>query len=114
MNQPESPQDLLHLQHILTRDLDALAQEVEVTPDGLLWQGVPGFPNAVGTLAFHLCGNLRHFIGHEIGGAVKPRCRNCLYISRDATCLSDALVFDGDVDKQTKFSYKVEKKSVRR
>ncbi len=68
MNQPESPQDLLHLQHILTRDLDALAQEVEATPDGLLWQGAPGFPNAVGTLAFHLCGNLRHFIGHEIGG----------------------------------------------
>ena len=76
MNQPESPQDLLHLQHILTRDLDALAQEVEATPDGLLWQGVPGFPNAVGTLAFHLCGNLRHFIGHEIGGDHFVRDRN--------------------------------------
>lgn len=76
MNQPESPVDLQHLRHILTRDLDALAQEVEATADGLLWQGLPGFPNSVGTLAFHLCGNLRHFIGHEIGGDGYERDRN--------------------------------------
>ena len=76
MNQPETPQDLQHLRHILTRDLNALAQEVEATPDGLLWQGLPGFPNSMGTLAFHLCGNLRHFIGHEIGGDGYERDRN--------------------------------------
>ena len=76
MNQPESPVDLQHLRHTLTRDVDALAQEVEATADGLLWQGLPGFPNSVGTLAFHLCGNLRHFIGHEIGGDGYERDRN--------------------------------------
>ena len=76
MNQPETPQDLQHIRHILTRDLNALAQEVEATPDGLLWQGLPGFPNSMGTLAFHLCGNLRHFIGHEIGGDGYERDRN--------------------------------------
>ena len=35
----------------------------------------------------------------------KPRCRNCLYVSRDATCLSDDLVFDGDVSKKAKFTW---------
>ena len=76
MNQPELPPDLDHIRHILTRDLDALSQEVRETPDGLLWKGVPGFTNSVGTLAIHLCGNLRHFIGHEIGGDGFVRDRN--------------------------------------
>ena len=76
MKQPKSPQEVQHIRHILTRDLDALAQEVEATSDGLLWKGVSGFPNSVGTLAFHLCGNLRHFIGHEIGGDLYERDRN--------------------------------------
>ena len=52
MNQPETPQDLQHIRHILSRDLDALAQEVEATADGLLWQGLPGFPNSMGTSPF--------------------------------------------------------------
>ena len=65
-------------------------------------------------LAEEVTTDLVLFVADLITAAVKPRCRNCLYISRDATCLSDALVFDGDVGKQTKFSYKVEKKSVRR
>lgn len=60
--------ELDHLRHILTRDLGALAVEVEATPDDLLWSSVPGVTNSVGTLAVHLCGNLRHFVGHHLGG----------------------------------------------
>ena len=34
-------------------------------------------------------------------GAPKPRCRNCLYLTRDcAMVVSDALVWDGDMAKQ--------------
>ena len=49
------------------------------------------------------------YVADLITTAVKPRCRNCLYISRDATCLSDELMFDGDMGKQSKFSYIVDK-----
>ena len=64
-------------------------------------------------LADEVTSDLVLFVADLMTAAVKPRCRNCLYISQDATCLSDSLVFDGDVAKQTKFSYKVEKRNVR-
>ena len=35
--------------------------------------------------------------------APKERCRNCLYISRDARVLSDDLEFDGDMSKHTRY-----------
>jgi hypothetical protein len=54
------PEDLAD---IFTRDLAALAEEVRSTPDELLWTAMPGIINPVGTLAYHLCGNLQHFIG---------------------------------------------------
>lgn len=52
---------------ILTRDLGTLAEEVRATPNELLWKSAPGVTNSVGTLTYHLCGNLRHFIGSVIG-----------------------------------------------
>jgi hypothetical protein len=55
--------------HILTRDLGTLAEEVRSTPDDQLWQTLPGVTNSVGTLAYHLCGNLRHFIGAILGAS---------------------------------------------
>ena len=58
-NLPRDKQQLIR--YILTRDLDALTQEVEATSDDLLWKGVPGFPNSLGTLAFTsaaTCGTL--------------------------------------------------------
>ena len=69
------PPELDHLRHILTRDLNALSKEVEATPEDLLWSALPGVTNSVGTLAIHLCGNLRHFIGHHLGqdGYVRER-----------------------------------------
>ena len=70
-----TPPELDHLRHILTRDLGALAAEVQATPDDPLWESVPGITNSIGTLAVHLCGNLRHFIGHHLGddGYVRQR-----------------------------------------
>lgn len=64
---PSTPPELEHLRHILTRDLAQVASEVEATPEAHLWSVVPGVTNSVGTLAVHLCGNLRHFIGHHLG-----------------------------------------------
>lgn len=33
-------------------------------------------------------------------GDAKPRCRNCLYITQNSICLTDDLVFDGNMTKQ--------------
>ena len=66
MNPTPSP-ELESLRHILTRDLQVLAKEVVATPDDVLWSTMDGVTNSVGTLSVHLCGNLRHFVGHLLG-----------------------------------------------
>ena len=58
----------LDVAHILVRDLHAMADEVRQTPADKLWATLPGINNSVGTLAWHICGNLRHFIGSTLGG----------------------------------------------
>jgi len=55
------------VKHILVRDLHAMAGEVADTPDEHLWEALPGVINPVGTIALHICGNLRHFIGALLG-----------------------------------------------
>ena len=68
------------ISHILTRDLASLAEEIRQTPDALLWFVLPGITNPVGTLAYHLCGNLRHFIGCILGGSVYVRNREAEFV----------------------------------
>ncbi|MDB4587656.1 sulfotransferase domain-containing protein [bacterium] len=58
----------LDVSHILVRDLQDLAAEIRSTPAEDLWRTLPGVTNSVGTLAWHMCGNLRHFIGAVLGG----------------------------------------------
>jgi uncharacterized damage-inducible protein DinB len=54
---------------ILDRDLRTLRRELEAYPEERqLWQEMPGQPNTAGTLALHLAGNLRHYIGARWGG----------------------------------------------
>ena len=53
----------------LFRDLLRLSQELGAFPDAAsLWQTAPGVTNAAGTLALHLEGNLREYIGRQLGG----------------------------------------------
>lgn len=53
---------------ILRRDLRALAREIETYPDDAMpWSLLPGLPNSAGVLVRHVCGNLQHFIGAELG-----------------------------------------------
>lgn len=49
---------------ILVRDLEALKREIAAFPnDDSVWAVAPGITNPAGTLALHLAGNLRHFLG---------------------------------------------------
>ena len=70
---------------IVVRDLGALAQEVEDTPLKDLWEVPEGVKNSVGTLALHLCGNLRHFIGHGLGEDDYKRDRQAEFGRHDAS-----------------------------
>jgi uncharacterized damage-inducible protein DinB len=53
---------------IILRELRAFRREVEAYPDDAsVWRNVPGLPNSGGTLALHVAGNLRHFVGSILG-----------------------------------------------
>lgn len=56
------------LSALYSRDIQRLIQELQAFPDtASLWKTGPGVTNAAGTLALHLEGNLREFIGRQMG-----------------------------------------------
>ncbi len=57
------------------RDLPRLAHQLEAFDDGQLWAVVPGVTNSAGNLMLHLNGNLREFVGRQIGGVAYERDR---------------------------------------
>lgn len=62
---------------VLLRDLETLHREVLAYPDDAsLWLEPDGLPNAGGTLAIHLAGNMRHFVGTVLGGSGYTRDRD--------------------------------------
>ncbi|HET8714434.1 MAG TPA: DinB family protein [Holophagaceae bacterium] len=68
---------------IFARDLEVLAREIALYPDdAALWKEVPGQPTLGGSLALHLVGNLRHFIGRVVGGTDYVRDREAEFESR--------------------------------
>lgn len=77
---------LTDLRAIYARDLAALVREVTAYPsDAALWKPLPGTTNAGGTLALHLVGNLKHFIGTVLGGNSFVRDRDAEFARRDLT-----------------------------
>lgn len=77
----ERPQDnvaamIQYVQSTLLRDLRALRRELEAYPaEADLWKVPDPLRNSAGTLALHLLGNLRHYIGARLGdtGYVRDR-----------------------------------------
>ncbi len=67
---------MTELQILFERDLNKLKSEIEQYPtDESLWIIKDGISNSGGNLCAHLCGNLRHFVGKNIGddGYVRDR-----------------------------------------
>ena len=61
---------------VILRELRALDREIAAYPDdGSVWQTRAGVANSAGTLALHMAGNLRHFIGATLtdNGYVRDR-----------------------------------------
>jgi uncharacterized damage-inducible protein DinB len=86
---------------LLHRDLAAVQRELLAYPDDESpWQVVPGIANSGGTLALHLAGNLRHFVGATLGGTGYRRDRDAEFNERSLT--RDALSAQlGDAMAQT-------------
>ena len=71
---------------IFRRDLTKLLQEVQGFPDGeSIWQTPPGMNNSPGNLVLHLEGNLREYIGRQIGGIPYQRERPLEFSSKGVT-----------------------------
>ena len=62
---------------LFSRDLTRLIQELKAFPnDEALWQRRPGVKNSAGNLVLHLEGNLREYIGRQLGGVAYTRTRD--------------------------------------
>ena len=69
---------------LFDRDLTRLEQELRAFPDTeRLWMVAPGVSNAAGTLALHLEGNLREYIGRQLGHLEYTRDRPREFSARD-------------------------------
>ncbi|HEX5228708.1 MAG TPA: DinB family protein [Bryobacteraceae bacterium] len=65
------------------RDLPRLLQQIEAFPDDeILWRTCPGVTNPAGNLVLHLEGNLREYIGRQLGGAAYNRKRDLEFSSK--------------------------------
>ena len=68
---------------LFARDLKRLIQELTAFPDtASVWTIAPGVTNAAGTLALHLAGNLREYIGRQLGGIEYARDRPLEFSTR--------------------------------
>lgn len=62
---------------MLVRDLKTLRRELDAYPkEADIWLKPATIPNSAGTLALHLVGNLRHFVGTVLGGTAYVRNRD--------------------------------------
>jgi uncharacterized damage-inducible protein DinB len=83
------------VQTVLLRELAALRRSIESYPDeGSLWRRPGHVPNAAGTLALHLAGNLQHYVGAVLGKTGYVRDRNAEFARRDVP--RDALLAEID------------------
>jgi hypothetical protein len=66
---------------LFSRDLTRLIQELQAFPaDESLWQRAPGVNNSAGNLVLHLEGNLREYIGRQLGQVAYRRERDREFI----------------------------------
>jgi len=73
-----------HIHHIMLRELQGMKSELlAYRQESDIWLSVPGLPNTAGTIALHVAGNLRHFIGAQLGNSGYVRDREAEFGRRD-------------------------------
>lgn len=72
-----------HLKTVITRELRALAREIQAYPDDAsVWRTFPGATNSAGTLVLHLAGNIQHYVGAKLGASSYQRDRPAEFARR--------------------------------
>jgi len=85
-------------EEIIVRDLGAMKEELRLTSPELLWKAEPGITNSVGTLSYHICGNLRHFIGAVLGADGYLRNRDAEFNKQDLSLEELLLTVDETIE----------------
>ena len=74
------------LRALFQREIAALREDLLAYPsDEALWRTAPGIANSAGTLALHLAGNLRHYLGARLGETGYRRDRGAEFTRRDVS-----------------------------
>jgi len=68
---------------LLQNELQKLEEEIKLVPDDALWKSSGAIKNSCGNLCLHLCGNLQHYVGAELGKSGYVRTRDAEFSSRD-------------------------------
>lgn len=69
---------------LFRRDLTRLGQQVRAfSEESLLWETLQGVENSAGNLTLHLEGNLREFVGRQLGAIAYTRVRPREFSDRD-------------------------------
>ena len=71
------------LASLFGRDLSKVVEQVRAFPgEEALWETPPGITNSAGTLTLHIDGNLREYIGRQLGGVSYTRDRPSEFSAR--------------------------------
>jgi len=91
------------LSRLFGRELAALRDELLAYPDEqMIWALPPGLPNSAGTLTLHLVGNLRWFIGAQLGASGYERNRPLEFSARDVPRATLIAGIDSAADEVTR------------
>ncbi len=71
------------LASLFARDLARVGRQLDAIDDAHLWRVGPGVTNSAGNLLLHLNGNLREYIGRQIGGVPYQRDRPREFAAKD-------------------------------
>ncbi|HEX2607138.1 MAG TPA: DinB family protein [Flavisolibacter sp.] len=75
---------ITELANLLDRDLFRLEKEIGLfSTEALLWTTREGITNSAGNLCLHIMGNLKTYIGHNLGGYAYRRDREAEFSSKD-------------------------------
>ncbi len=66
----------------VTLQIKAFTEGVQLCDEAQLWETVPGVTNSAGNLILHLEGNLREYVGRQLGGITYVRDRPLEFSSR--------------------------------
>ncbi len=82
------------LAELYRRDITRVRQQLEAFPDdGSVWKKAPNCANAPGNLALHLEGNLREYIGRQLGQIPYQRHRDAEFIPQSISAAEVAARF---------------------